>query len=1174
MSGGGFQGGGFLSFDSDQHRYAGALELTFQDKIALKAIGLLTTRLPDGSPGFSLLIIISAEFTPIQLGLGFTLNGVGGLLGLNRTARIERLRTGVKDGTLSSILFPQNVVANADRIISDIEQVFPAMPDRFIFGPMARIGWGTPPLVIIDLGLMIEVPDPIRLIILGVVRAQLPTEGMKLLQLQVNFLGVIDFEAEQLAFDASLYDSKLLTYPLAGDMAVRLSWGADKNGLLTVGGFHPDYQPPPMALPDLRRLSLQLLSGNNPRLLLETYFAVTSNTVQFGARLELYAAAGQFNVYGFLSFDVLFQFNPFHLTASVSAMLALRIGSSTIAGITLSLTLDGPTPWHAHGTASFKLCWFITIKVRFDKTFGEERDTRLDDVAVLPLLQAALADKGNWTAELPLGRHRLVSLTQLATSGDQIVADPVGVLTISQKVVPLKIDVQRFGQQRLVDGPRFAIEQVQIGAIGDMETLEAADLEEFFAPAQFFERSDTEKLSGKSFERYDAGVRLSGMDVLDTDYAAARVVEYELFYRDSQRQQQLPHPRPEPLVLDVAAFHAWASAGAVASSPLSSAGRKKSALAPQAVAVLQEQFARGQPGGPAADRCDRCGSERGRSLRPDERDAPRQSRSGRQSPGRTGVRGEPAVSDQIATYTFLPWLRQGIAAKIRTPDTLGSGAGPADRTAVRISVRVNDIADFVSGDVQLVGPGDVVGLNPQAIVRVEPRQWATDFEPNYLAFVEFYDEDFPWRYTPARAVEANAAGVAVADARQTKLRPWIFLMVLEEEEFEPDAAPQGPLATIRLRDTVDPSDLLPPPAQAWAWAHVHVNRDISAPAIAATVDALQEVARGNPDAVFSRLVCPRKLTPLTGYHALLIPAFEVGRLAGLGQQTTGQDSLAPSWGAGQREYPVYYRWYFRTGERGDFEYLVNLLEPRPADERVGVRDMDMQEPKFGVVGMRDGPGEVPIMGLEGALRSPTSRSRPALWPATSPAERPEFLRQLEQQVNLQDTLLNPPDPGTAHPDPVISPPLYGRWHARQDTPEVGEAGWVNELNQDPRYRVPAGCGTQAIQTGQEDYMQRAWQQLGDLQRVNQRIRWGQLAVAASQRMFVRHLRPLPSDQRIAITRQVHAPRTGQPDHSSSSSCRRPGCRKRRSAPPSARYPARAARSCARRYRRVAGNPRM
>ena len=81
-----------------------------------------------------------------------------------------------------------------------------------------------------------------------------------------------------------------------------------------------------MNLPALRRLGTVVLVGDNPRLTLETYFAVTSNTVQFGARLELYAAASKFNVYGFLSFDVLFQFNPFYFIAEVTAMLALRVG--------------------------------------------------------------------------------------------------------------------------------------------------------------------------------------------------------------------------------------------------------------------------------------------------------------------------------------------------------------------------------------------------------------------------------------------------------------------------------------------------------------------------------------------------------------------------------------------------------------------------------------------------------------------------------------------------------------------------------------------------------------------------------------------------------------------------------------------------------------------------------
>ena len=77
-----------------------------------------------------------------------------------------------------------------------------------------------------------------------------------ILRVQVNFLGEINFERRQLKFDASLFDSKLLGFTLSGDMAIRLDWGADANFLLTVGGFHPAYQPPPMDLPAIRRLTL------------------------------------------------------------------------------------------------------------------------------------------------------------------------------------------------------------------------------------------------------------------------------------------------------------------------------------------------------------------------------------------------------------------------------------------------------------------------------------------------------------------------------------------------------------------------------------------------------------------------------------------------------------------------------------------------------------------------------------------------------------------------------------------------------------------------------------------------------------------------------------------------------------------------------------------------------
>jgi hypothetical protein len=42
-------GGGFLAFDPEHGEYAGALELAVADLLSLNAIGLISTRMPDGS---------------------------------------------------------------------------------------------------------------------------------------------------------------------------------------------------------------------------------------------------------------------------------------------------------------------------------------------------------------------------------------------------------------------------------------------------------------------------------------------------------------------------------------------------------------------------------------------------------------------------------------------------------------------------------------------------------------------------------------------------------------------------------------------------------------------------------------------------------------------------------------------------------------------------------------------------------------------------------------------------------------------------------------------------------------------------------------------------------------------------------------------------------------------
>lgn len=584
IDGQGFKGGGFLSFDSDNHRYTGVLELEFQKTIALKAVGLLTTKLPGGKDGFSLLIVISAEFTPIQLGYGFTLNGVGGLLGLNRTMKVEPLRKGLKANTLKSILFPTDVIKNCNQIISDLRQVFPPQEKCFVFGPMAKIGWGTPTLIDIDLGLIIEIPNPVRIALLGVVKVLLPDEKLKLLSLQVNFLGVIDFGKKQLSFDASLYDSKIMRWPLTGDMALRLCWGDNPNFLLTVGGFHPAYNPPVASLKKMERLTVYLLGGKNPRITLESYFAVTSNTVQFGAKLELYAAAWKFNVYGFMAFDVLFQFSPFYFIASISAMLAVRIGSASLFSISLALSLSGPTPWNAKGTASFKIFFFITVKIRFNKTFGKKANTSLPSISILPKLEKAIKAKGNWQAEIPSSTHLQVSVRKIDDVTNSPIVHPMGTLEVSQKVLPLDLKLNKIGNQKIKGPNKFTIKNIT----SNKKSLGITDVKDYFARAQYIEMKDAERLSRKSFEKYNSGAKITASEDIKVDHFETKEVKYELIYLEPNKYLFLADPM---FVFSQSDYNCLLKGNAISKCTLSHAKNAKSQVAPEEVTIQQEQFA-------------------------------------------------------------------------------------------------------------------------------------------------------------------------------------------------------------------------------------------------------------------------------------------------------------------------------------------------------------------------------------------------------------------------------------------------------------------------------------------------------------------------------------------------------------------------------------------------------
>lgn len=518
----GVSGGGFLSFDAERGEYAGAVELELADFLAIKGIGLITTRQPDGSPGFSLLVVLTAEFpTGIQLGAGFTLLAVGGLIGLNRGMNLQALVEGVASGAIESVAFPKDVVANAPRILSDLNRFFPVEQGTFLVGPMVKIGWGTPTLISVSLGVIVEIPGDIA--VLGVVRAALPTADKPLLVLQAQFIGALEFSKSRAWFFAKLFQSRIMGMTVEGGMGVLAAWGGSRDLIITVGGFHPSFRPPPLPFPVPGRLAVPLLNRSGQLVRLTGYFAITPNTVQFGGDVEVRLGFSAFRVEGHLGVDGLIQRSPFRFIAHTGGDVSLKVFGIGVFTLGLDFTLEGPAPWRAHGRGSIGFLFF-SVSADFDLTWGEALDVFLPPIVVLDLLAGELNKPEGWETRLPSGgKQALVSLRVLPGT-DDLVLHPLGTLVITQRALPLNVRVDRVGGQRASDGKRFSVEPVdgtglkRLSITGDR-----------FAMAQYQDMSDAAKLSRPSYETQDAGLELTAADgALATARVVRRAARYEL----------------------------------------------------------------------------------------------------------------------------------------------------------------------------------------------------------------------------------------------------------------------------------------------------------------------------------------------------------------------------------------------------------------------------------------------------------------------------------------------------------------------------------------------------------------------------------------------------------------------------------------------------------------------
>ena len=401
---------------------------------------------------------------------------------------------------------------------------------------------------------------------------------------------------------------------------------------------------------------------------------------------------------------------------------------------------------------------------------------------------------------------------------------------------------------------------------------------------------------------------------------------------------------------------------------------------------------------------------------------------------------------------FLPFVREGLVPSI------ADAPRPQTRVEMRLEAAGHAPRD-VGRTMALLGPGDVIGLEPRQILRVTPAPGTRDAETEFFPAIEFDAPDLPWAYSPL-----------VPEG--TRVLPWIVLVVIEATEgvsIVQGAQGQSPWI-LRVPPAVATEEL-PDLRDSWAWAHAQVA--------CGTAGEVADTLARHPDRTLSRLLAPRRLHPLRAYHACVVPAFRSGRVAGLGVDPATDPAIVtgrePAWSADDLpgELPVLHTWSFRTGEAGDFESLAQRLRAAPLDATVPPTPLHLSLPA--------GDGTL-VVDWEPPLRVPGAATTRPRRPAASTTALKAALR-----------------PGTTS-KPIFGPAYFGAPWTDEGAPVTPIAEWRPELNLTPALRAAAGLGAEAVRTEQDALVTAASAQLDAFRAAQREGRRRQFAAAVTNRV--------------------------------------------------------------------------
>lgn len=441
---------------------------------------------------------------------------------------------------------------------------------------------------------------------------------------------------------------------------------------------------------------------------------------------------------------------------------------------------------------------------------------------------------------------------------------------------------------------------------------------------------------------------------------------------------------------------------------------------------------------------------------------------------------------------ILPYLRKGIINNIENTrdDVVGK-----KRAKVEVGVRFQKKAinsdtlvqhDIKGHDIELLGPSDVKGISLNAIIRTSPAQTGdVRMNASYMPYMEFYEEDLPWRYTPFATSSKN-------------FYPWMRLIAVKKEEYSISFRNGIKVATLTLSQERI-AEVFPDmavngnkrkTADLKKTAHVQIDVPDNLPSGKFNEEYVNKVLDENPDCGISRVVCPSKLEPDTQYVVLLIPTYEQGRLAGLGQEAGGvnMDVLVCPKADTPIEVPCYYKWKLTTAkENGTFKELANMLTPADNKGMEANLTVDISQSGLQTVNYRE-EKEIDVPAALVMDEKPYANLKVEDKDDGGKDYREELHKHLLLNPVFDD---NEGESANKDEDPWVVPPVYGARHlmtTRNDFPVNADKNVVTEVNLKLHNRIPAGMGSSVVKKNQESFVNRAWKKVEVVNACNQQLR--------------------------------------------------------------------------------------